>query len=105
MDQLKSALPEGLRIGKIHHVAIIVRDLEAVLDLYRDKLGLTVETVMSIPYDRVTIASCGGRGQDRARCNPTTTRRGGQVPRIERRRFPPRLLRGADIQAALRPAR
>jgi methylmalonyl-CoA epimerase len=55
MDQLKSALPEGLRIGKIHHVAIIVRDLEAVLDLYRDKLGLTVETVISIPYDRVTI--------------------------------------------------
>ena len=55
MDQLKSALPEGLGIGKIHHVAIIVRDLEAVLDLYRDKLGLTVETVMPIPYDRVTI--------------------------------------------------
>lgn len=55
MDQLKSALPEGLRIGKIHHVAIIVRDLESVLDLYRDKLGLTVETVMPIPYDRVTI--------------------------------------------------
>jgi methylmalonyl-CoA/ethylmalonyl-CoA epimerase len=55
MDQLKSALPEGLRIGKIHHVAIIVRDLEAVLDLYRDQLGLTVETVMPIPYDRVTI--------------------------------------------------
>jgi methylmalonyl-CoA/ethylmalonyl-CoA epimerase len=55
MDQLKSALPEGLRIGKIHHVAIIVRDLESVLDLYRDKLGLTVETVMPILYDRVTI--------------------------------------------------
>ena len=55
MDQLKSALPEGLGIGKIHHVAIIVRDLEAVLGLYRDKLGLTVETVMPIPYDRVTI--------------------------------------------------
>ena len=55
MDQLKSALPEGLGIGKIHHVAVIVRDLEAALDLYRDKLGLTVETVMTIPYDRVTI--------------------------------------------------
>ena len=55
MDQLKSALPEGLGIGKIHHVAIIVRDLESVLDLYRDKLGLTVETVMPILYDRVTI--------------------------------------------------
>jgi methylmalonyl-CoA/ethylmalonyl-CoA epimerase len=55
MDQLKSALPEGLGIGKIHHVAVIVRDLEAALDLYRDKLGLSVETVMPIPYDRVTI--------------------------------------------------
>ena len=55
MDQLKSALPESLGIGKIHHVAVIVRDLEAALDLYRDKLGLTVETVMTIPYDRVTI--------------------------------------------------
>jgi methylmalonyl-CoA epimerase len=55
MDQLKSALPEGLGIGKIHHVAFIVRDLEAALDLYRNKLGLTVETVMPIPYDRVTI--------------------------------------------------
>jgi methylmalonyl-CoA/ethylmalonyl-CoA epimerase len=55
MDQLKSALPEGLGIGKIHHVAVIVRDLDAALDLYRDRLGLTVETVMPIPYDRVTI--------------------------------------------------
>ncbi|MGD0017883.1 MAG: methylmalonyl-CoA epimerase [Candidatus Limnocylindrales bacterium] len=55
MDQLKSALPEGLGIGKIHHVAVIVRDLEAALGLYRDRLGLTVETVMPIPYDRVTI--------------------------------------------------
>ncbi len=55
MDQLKSVLPEGLGIGKIHHVAVIVRDLDAALELYRDKLGLTVETVMPIPYDRVTI--------------------------------------------------
>ena len=55
MDQLKSALPEGLGIGKVHHVAVIVRDLDAALELYRDKLGLTVETVMPIPYDRVTI--------------------------------------------------
>ena len=55
MDQLKSALPGGLGIGKIHHVAVIVRDLDAALELYRDKLGLTVETVMPIPYDRVTI--------------------------------------------------
>ncbi|HEX7431099.1 MAG TPA: methylmalonyl-CoA epimerase [Candidatus Limnocylindrales bacterium] len=55
MDQLKSALPEGLGIGKIHHVAVIVRDLDAALDLYRDKLGLVVEAVMNMAYDHVTI--------------------------------------------------
>jgi methylmalonyl-CoA/ethylmalonyl-CoA epimerase len=55
MDQLKSALPEGLGIARIHHVAIIVRDLEVALDLYRDKLGLEVEAVMNMAYDHVTI--------------------------------------------------
>ena len=55
MDQLKSPLPEGLGIGKIHHVAVIVRDLDVALDLYRGKLGLEVETVMNMAYDHVTI--------------------------------------------------
>ena len=55
MDQLKSVLPEGLGIGKIHHVAVIVRDLDAALSLYRDKLGLEVEAVMNMAYDHVTI--------------------------------------------------
>jgi methylmalonyl-CoA/ethylmalonyl-CoA epimerase len=55
MDQPESALPDGLGIGKIHHVAVIVRNLESALTLYRDKLGLTVETITAIPFDRVTI--------------------------------------------------
>jgi methylmalonyl-CoA epimerase len=55
MDQLESALPAGLGITKIHHVAVIVRDLDAALGLYRDKLGLTVESVMDMAYDHVTI--------------------------------------------------
>jgi methylmalonyl-CoA epimerase len=55
MDQLKSAFPEGLGIGKIHHVAVIVRDLDAALSLYRDNLGLEVEAVMNMAYDHVTI--------------------------------------------------
>ena len=55
MDQLKSALPDGIGIGKIHHVAVIVRDLEASLGLYRDKLGLDVESVMNMEYDHVAI--------------------------------------------------
>jgi methylmalonyl-CoA/ethylmalonyl-CoA epimerase len=55
MDPLKSALPEALGITKIHHVAVIVRDLNAALVLYRDKLGLDVETVLDMEYDHVTI--------------------------------------------------
>jgi len=55
MDQLESTLPEGIGIGKIHHVAVIVRDLGAALDLYRDRLGLEVESVMDVAYDHVTI--------------------------------------------------
>jgi methylmalonyl-CoA/ethylmalonyl-CoA epimerase len=55
MDNLKSALPEGLGIEKIHHVAVIVRDMDASLTLYRDKLGLQVETVLNMEYDHVII--------------------------------------------------
>jgi methylmalonyl-CoA/ethylmalonyl-CoA epimerase len=45
-----------LELGKIHHVAVVVRDLEASLSLYRDLLGLTLELVLPIPSDRVRIA-------------------------------------------------
>lgn len=55
MDQLKSVLPEALGILKIHHVAVIVRDLDAALYLYRDKLGLPLESVINMAYDHVTI--------------------------------------------------
>jgi methylmalonyl-CoA epimerase len=55
MDQLKSALPQGLGITKIHHVAVIVRDIEQALGLYRDKLGLNVDAVMDMEYDHVII--------------------------------------------------
>lgn len=51
------ALPEPIRrIGRIHHVALVVRDLEASLRLWRDMLGLPVELVLPIEHDRVTIA-------------------------------------------------
>src|SRR5215218_1750228 len=42
--------------GRIHHVAVIVRSIEDSLGLYRDLLGLPLETVMEIPSDRVRIA-------------------------------------------------
>jgi methylmalonyl-CoA/ethylmalonyl-CoA epimerase len=55
MESLESALPGSLGIAKIHHVAVVVRDLEASLGLYRDNLGLELEKVMPIPSDHVRI--------------------------------------------------
>ncbi len=45
--------------GRIHHVAVVVRSIEASLALYRDVLGLPLETIMDIPSDRVRIAFLG----------------------------------------------
>jgi methylmalonyl-CoA epimerase len=47
------------RVGRIHHVAVVVRDISASLDLWRDTLGLALETVMTIASDRVSIAFLG----------------------------------------------
>jgi methylmalonyl-CoA epimerase len=44
------------RIGKVHHVAVVVRDLGASLGFWRDTLGLPVELVLPIEFDHVTIA-------------------------------------------------
>ena len=50
-------LPAAVRdIGKVHHVALIVRDLDEALVFWRDTLGLPVELVLPIESDRVTIA-------------------------------------------------
>jgi len=57
MVRVPSTLPAELQaIGRIHHVAIIVRDIEEALGVYRDLLGLPVELVLPIASDRVTIA-------------------------------------------------
>lgn len=55
-----SAVPEQIRrLGKIHHVALVVGDLEASLPFWRDMLGLPLELVLPIEHDRVTIAFLG----------------------------------------------
>ena len=47
------------RLGKVHHVAVVVRSIDVALQLWRDMLGLELETIMDIPQDRVRIAFLG----------------------------------------------
>ena len=55
-----SRLPLNLRrIGRIHHVALVVRSIDESLGLWRDALTLDLETVMDIPSDHVRIAFLG----------------------------------------------
>jgi len=50
-------VPEPVRrIGRIHHVAVVVRSLEAALPFWRDVLGLPLERVAEIAADAVRIA-------------------------------------------------
>ena len=51
------SVPDAIgRLGRVHHVAVIVADLDRALVLWRDTLGLPVELVLPIEQDRVTIA-------------------------------------------------
>ena len=51
--------PRIRRLGKVHHVAVVVRSIEPALALWRDMLGLELETIMDIPQDHVRIAFLG----------------------------------------------
>jgi methylmalonyl-CoA epimerase len=51
--------PELGRIGRVHHVALIVASIEDALGLWRDALNLELETVMDIESDHVRIAFLG----------------------------------------------
>ena len=56
---MELARPPGASPSRIHHVAVVVRSIEASLTLYRDLLGMPLETIMDIPSDRVRIAFLG----------------------------------------------
>ena len=55
-DPIVSGLAARLGVGRVHHVAVVVADLDAALGFWRDRLGLAVELVMPIESDRVRIA-------------------------------------------------
>jgi methylmalonyl-CoA/ethylmalonyl-CoA epimerase len=50
-------VPPAIRgLGKVHHVALIVASIEDAIRVWRDLLGLELETIMDIGSDRVRIA-------------------------------------------------
>lgn len=53
--------PIGAVLGpsRVHHVALVVRSIDAALVLWRDQLGLEHETTMDIASDGVRIAFLG----------------------------------------------
>jgi methylmalonyl-CoA epimerase len=56
-DRDRDRVPERIRsLGRVHHVAVVVRDVEESLRLWRDMLGLPLERVQPVPSDHVTIA-------------------------------------------------
>jgi methylmalonyl-CoA/ethylmalonyl-CoA epimerase len=44
-----------LGLGRIHHVAVLVRELEPALGVWEQALGLPLETIQPIPTDGVRI--------------------------------------------------
>lgn len=57
MPDPAARVPDAIRrLGKVHHVALVVGDLDRALGFWRDVLGLPVELVLPIEHDRVTIA-------------------------------------------------
>ena len=50
-------VPQAVRrMGRIHHVAVAVSSIDDALGFWRDLLGLELQTVIEVPWDRVRIA-------------------------------------------------
>jgi methylmalonyl-CoA/ethylmalonyl-CoA epimerase len=68
----------------LDHVAIVVRDLDAAIRLYRDTLGLDLTHVEEVPEQQVTTAIFG-HGMGRVELICPTTRDSGVARFLEKR--------------------
>ncbi|HYM82958.1 MAG TPA: methylmalonyl-CoA epimerase [Candidatus Dormibacteraeota bacterium] len=57
MTRPGASVPSVVRaLGRVHHVAVVVAEMDGALSFWRDTLGLPLEVVQPIPGDRVDIA-------------------------------------------------
>ena len=68
----------------LDHVAIVVRDLDAAIRLYRDTLGLELAHIEEVPEQQVTTAIFG-RGMGRVELICPTTADSGVARFLEKR--------------------
>jgi methylmalonyl-CoA/ethylmalonyl-CoA epimerase len=60
-------------IKKIHHIAIVVEDIEASLSFWRDALGLPLSHVENVPAQESAVAFLPVAGSEVELVQPTTT--------------------------------
>ena len=102
-----AAVPAHVRsVGRVHHVAVVVRAMDEALGFYRDTLGLAPGPVVPIAIGpRPHRVPARGRGEAGARRAHRRHDRRGPLPCRPRRGLPPRLLRGARHLGRAHPAR
>ncbi len=71
-------------LGRIHHLATVVRSLDEALEFHRDRLGLELESVLDIPGDGVRIAFLGV-GESKVELVEPTDQTTGVARFLERR--------------------
>jgi methylmalonyl-CoA/ethylmalonyl-CoA epimerase len=74
----------GVKAKGLDHVAIVVRDLDAAIRLYRDTLGLELTAVEEVPEQSVTTAIFG-KGMGRVELICPTTKDSGVARFLEKR--------------------
>ena len=56
---------------RIHHIALVVNDLDEALEFWRDGLGLKVASVEDVPDQRATVAFLSAGDQELELVKPT----------------------------------
>ncbi len=60
------------KINRVHHVAVVVEDIESALSFWRDLLGLPLSEVRDVPVQQTRVAFLSTGGTEVELVKPTT---------------------------------